>query len=355
MNASGEGVPHSGRTRAGIAGWLISWYPRAMLIVASIWFARAYSTDRPPYINLIRYAAGQERLPFQARDLMRWPMLAASHSAFLQHFTSTRALLRSPEFMVMDVVAAISLMLAGWSAVKLYKLALPAAPVPELPFAVLIVICYFDFVLGVPFSFPYDLPSTAFLGWGTYFAMRQRFFALLPIFLFGTWNRETTLFLIGVVLVVAACRSGRLSFGNLRGRDWLEAVVLLIIWGAVVAAQKHHYAGNQSEAGARISGNLRHLLDPQLWPNILSASAFLLPYVYFNRGKIAFAPVRYSMLLLPFWVLLLLSVGQILELRIYGDISVLVSVAASLILVQAIRSRGEPARAGKLATHPEFP
>lgn len=317
---------------------LAGWYPRAMLVVASVWFAQIYCTVRPPYINLTRYAQGQERLPFQARDLMRWPMLAASHSAFLQHVTASRALLRSPEFLVMEVAAAISLLLAGWSAMKLYRLALPDAPAPELPFAVLIVICYFDFVLGVPFSFPYDLPSTAFLGWGTYLAMRQRFWLLLPVFLLGTWNRETTLFLIGVVLVVAASRSGVLSLRSVRGRDWIEAMVLLVSWLAITMAQKHHYAGNPSEAGARITGNLRYLRDPQRWPNILSASAFLLPYVYFNRRKIAYAPVRNSMLLLPFWVLLLLSVGQILEVRIYGDISVLVAVAAAVILVKVIRS-----------------
>ena len=38
------------------------------------------------------------------------------------------------------------------------------------------------------------------------------------------------------------------------------------------------------------------------------------------------------MSILPVWVLLLLSVGQILELRIYGDISVFVAVCAAFLL-----------------------
>ena len=312
---------------------LVAWYPRAMLAVACVWFAQLYCTMRHPYIDLARYAAGQERMPFQGRDLMRWPLLAASHSGFLQRLTAGRSLLRSPEFLVMEVAAAVSLLLAGWAAVKLYRLAAPHAPMPELPFALLIIVCLFDFVLTVPYSFPYDLPATAFLGWGTYFAMQRRFWALLPIFLLGTWNRETTLFLIGVLLLAAASRTGRLDWRSLRAADWMQAGGLWFAWAAITLAQKHHYAANPSEAGPRIQGNLHALANPLLWPNILSASAFLLPYVYFNRRRIAFAPLRSSLLLLPFWVLLLLSVGQILELRIYGDISVLVAVAAALIFM----------------------
>ncbi len=322
---------------------LVAWYPRAMLVVACVWFAQLYCTLRAPYIDLHRYALGQERMPFQGRDLMRWPLLAASHSTFLQHLTAGRSLLRSPEFLVMEVTTAISLLLAGLAAMKLYRLAAPNAPVPELPFALLIVICLFDFVLTVPFSFPYDLPATAFLGWGLYFALQGKFWALLPIFLLGTWNRETTLFLIGVVPLAAAARRGEIRWGHLRLREVLQTLVLFVLWLAITLLQKIVYAHNPSEAGPRISGNLHYLANPMLWPNILSASAFLLPYVYFNRAKIAFAPLRQSLLLLPFWVLLLLSVGQILELRIYGDISVLIAVAAAIILRQGLLpAKGAP-------------
>ena len=312
-----------------------------MLLVACVWFARVYCTSRHPYIDLARYAAGQERMPFQGRDLMRWPLWLAGRSAYLQRITATRALLRSPEFLVMEVVAAISLLLAGWSAVKLYRLAAPKAPLPALPFALLVVICLFDFVVDVPFSFPYDLPATAFLGWGTYFVLRRRFWPLLLVFLVGTWNRETTLFLIGILLLVAATRAGRVAVAHVQTRDWIEAGVLLAGWLLITLVQKHHYAGNPSEAGSRISENLHDLLRPILWPNILSVSAFLLPYVYLHRDRIRFAPLRASLLILPFWLLLLLSVGQILESRIYGDISVLIAVAAALIFVERVRSGEE--------------
>lgn len=310
-----------------------------MLAVACIWFANLYCTARPPYINLTRYAHGTERMPFQGRDLLRWPMLGAGHSAFLQHLTAHRAILHSPEFLVMELTAAISLYLAGLAAIRIYRLAAPKAPVPELPFALLIILCLFDFVLSVPFSFPYDLPATAFIGWGCVFALQCRFWPLLPIFLLGTWNRETTLFLLGVfALALATTPEGRLRWRSLRPRDYAQLLALTLGWLAITQTQKHAYRANPTEAGPRISANLHFLANPLLWPNILSASAFLLPWVYFHRHRIAYAPLRHALLLLPFWVLLLLSVGQILELRIYGDISVPVAAAAALILAQSLQT-----------------
>ncbi len=325
-------------SRSPLGARLTAWYPRAMLAVACVWFANLYCTARPPYINLTRYAQGTERMPFQGRDLMRWPMLAASHSATLQHLTLHRAVLHSPEFLVMEVTAALSLFLAGVAAMRIYCLAAPGAPLPELPFALLIVLCLFDFVLSVPFSFPYDLPATAFIGWGSYFALQRRFWPLLPIFLVGTWNRETTLFLIGVfALTLSTTNEGRLRPRALRPRDYAQMASLAFAWLAIVLAQKHAYRLNPTEAGPRVALNLHFLANPLLWPNILSASAFLLPWVFLQRRRVPFAPLRNSLLLLPFWVLLLLSVGQILELRIYGDISVPIATAAALIFVRAAR------------------
>lgn len=307
-------------------------------MVACIWFARGYCTIRAPYIDLQRYAAGLERMPFQGRDLMRWPMLAAAHLPWLQRVTAERAVLRSPEFLVMELAAAISLFLAVRAAERLYRLAMPTAPLPLLPSALLIVVCLFDFVLDVPFSFPYDLPATAFMGWGVVYVAERRFWALLPVFLFGTWNRETTLFLIGVLLLTAAMRGPVIAMRNIRHRDWMQAGLLLLCWVAITGWQHHHYAGNVSEAGSRVSGNLHMLLNPMLWPNILSVSAFLLPYIYLNRARVRYSALHASILLLPFWLMLLLSVGQILESRIYGDISVFVAVAAALIVVEQIQS-----------------
>jgi hypothetical protein len=57
-----------------------------------------------------------------------------------------------------------------------------------------------------------------------------------------------------------------------------------------------------------------------------------MPWIYWRRNLISAPRLRACVLLLPLWVLLLLCVGQILEVRIYGDIAVFIAVCAAAIL-----------------------
>jgi hypothetical protein len=312
--------------------WLARWYPRAIVVVAAVYFAELYASRLPSYLDLSAYAEGRERMPFQARELMRYPLLWADRSATLQHLTHGRAVVNSPAQFAVEIIACISLLLAGWVAAKIYRAVSPRARAPWLPFAILIVICLFDFVLTVPYTFPYDLPALMFLGWGLYFVVREQFAWLLLTVAVGTWNRETMLFVVLVFGLSRLMRSGRLRLGSVTKKDVARFLALLAVWAAIVALLHHRYAGNPTEAGARIMGNLHALMRPLLWPNILSASAFLLPYLWLKRERVDSTVLRAAILLLPFWVLGLLSVGQILEVRIYGDISVFVAVCAALIL-----------------------
>jgi hypothetical protein len=94
----------------------------------------------------------------------------------------------------------------------------------------------------------------------------------------------------------------------------------------------HKYAANPTEAGSRIMSNLRDFTRPVLWPGILCGSAFLMPWIYWRRDLISAPRLRACVLLLPLWVLILFSVGQLLEVRIYGDIAVFIAVCAAAIL-----------------------
>src|SRR5262249_7057946 len=155
------------------------------------------------------------------------------------------------------------------------------------PFAVLIVVFFFDFYLSVPFSFPYDPLSMMFLGWGLYFVLTDKFWWLLPLFAVATWNRETTVFLILARGAVAVSRDGGWRLRAAKMRDVLEIAALCVVWVAVVLALHHKYAGNPTEAGSRITHNLRNLASPVLWPAILSGSAFLMPWIYWRRDLIS--------------------------------------------------------------------
>jgi hypothetical protein len=309
-----------------------NWYSRAMAVIASIYFVQMYAGLVPQYLNLSRYMRGQERMPFQARELMRYPLLLGSRSSLLQHLANGHKAVNTPELLTLELISCLSLLMAGWASVKIYRFVAPQGRVPYLPWAILLVVCLFDLYCFASYAFPYDLPSLMFLGWGTYFILTRRFAWLLPIFILGTINRETTLFLIFIALLVAMAQDGKIRFSAITRKDVLQLATLSLIWIALYVSLHRLYAGNPSEAGFRVKLNLHYLARPEYWPRILSASAFLLPYVYLKRSSIRSEPLRACLLALPLWVLILLAAGQILELRIYIDISVLIAVAAALIL-----------------------
>lgn len=311
---------------------LADWYSRIIVFFVAAFIAQLYTIEAPPYLDLRKYALGQERMPFQARELMRYPLLWAENSSFVQRHTMGHAGINSPERLVILLVTFVAILLSAWAARKIDRMYWPKARVPLLPFAVLIVVFLFDFYLGVPFTFPYDPLSMMFLGWGLYLVLADRFWWLLLLFAAATWNRETTVFLILARAAVALSREGRWRVRAVKLRDIVEIAVLCVVWVAITAVLHHKYAGNPTEAGARIIGNLQKLAKPVLWPGILSGSAFLMPWIYWRRDLISAPRLRACVLLLPLWVLMLLCVGQILEVRIYGDIAVFIAVCAAAIL-----------------------
>jgi hypothetical protein len=319
-------------TKEQLRNRLAACYSHIVVLLAAAFAAQQYTIEKTPYLDLRKYALGQERMPFQARELMRYPLLWAGNSSFLQRHTVGRAGMNSPERLVLMLVTFAAILLSVGAAQKIDRMYWPKARVPLLPFAVLIVLFFFDFYLGVPFSFPYDPVSMMFLGWGLYLVLADRFWWLLPLFALATWNRETTVFLILARAAVALSREGRWRLRAVKLRDVLETAALCVVWAAITLTLHHKYAANQTEAGSRIVNNLRDLAHPVLWPGILSGSAFLMPWIYWRRNLISAPRLRACVLLLPLWVLLLLCVGQILEVRIYGDIAVFIAVCAAAIL-----------------------
>lgn len=313
-----------------------------MVFFATALLAQLYTIEIPSYIDLRKYALGHEHMPFQARELMRYPLLWAGNSSFLQHHTAGRAGINSPERFVIFIVSFLSILLSIWSAQAIDRRLWPSARVPLLPFAILVVVALFNFYLSVPYSFPYDLPAMMFLGWGLYLVITERFLLLLPLFILATWNRETSLFLIFVLAAIALSREGRWSLRALRRKDILQLLTLSILWCLITAFLHHKYLANPSEAGPRVMDNLKKLAHPVLWPAILSGSAFLLPWIFLRRHLIPDPKLRACVLILPLWVLILLSVGQILEVRIYGDISVFVAVCAAAILRSEFNGTAHP-------------
>jgi hypothetical protein len=107
----------------------------------------------------------------------------------------------------------------------------------------------------------------------------------------------------------------------------------------------HLFAANTAEGSlgpGYIAGkflfNLKEILLPQQWPVLLSCSGFVLPFMFLNRRWIRDPGIYWSCaIILPLWLLGMMLVGVVLELRVFSETVALTAPAAALILFHRFR------------------
>jgi integrase len=192
---------------------LLQW---AICLLATVQFIRYYVVSTTCYLNMPRYLAGQERLPFQYRILPIFLMWPFDHSSFLlRHFSHPAlgwdaASASAPQTFSFYLVSLLSFSIAGLLVVLLYCAVHPDGVLAWLVYPIFLILVLWTYVVHIDanFSYPYDMPSLAFFAGGLLAIYTRRFLPLALVIFFGTMNRETTLFLIGIyILDAATCES----------------------------------------------------------------------------------------------------------------------------------------------------
>lgn len=342
---------------------LLKCFIGALYVCATLQFVRYYVVSTTFYLNMGKYLAGKERLPFQERILPIFLMWPINHSPFLiRHFTHPGAgfdapSASTPQTFAFYVVSLLSFSIAAFLVTRLYRAVTETGTLAALVFPTFMVLTLWTYVvhLDANFSYPYDFPSLAFFAGGLLAIYTRRFLPLVAIMVLGTMNRETTLFLVGIYIIDAASREipeqvwqqrhGRLPLRerfSLGQVSWLRAALLLAIWLAVKLPIAHHYRHNDnSENFVRLASNFGRL-KPRLWPVLLDICGYVLPVVIVFRSHLR--PRRFAnyLYILPFWVAIMFYTGVILETRIYGELCSFTAVAAVLLLEDHVarRTRG---------------
>ncbi len=320
-------------------------------ICAILQFVRYYVVSTYFYLDMPRYLAGKERLPFQERILPIFLMWPINHSAFLmRHLTHPRVGVftpsaATPQTAAFYVVSLVSFTLACVLTVWLYRTVTQSGLLGMLVLPVFMVLTLWTYVVHIDanFSYPYDMPSLAFFTGGLLAIYKRAYLPLAAIMLFGTMNRETTLFLVGIYLLDAASRQRAEATAPVSGIPfaerfawkqvpWGRAILLLALWLGVKLTIYHHFAHNDnSENFVRLWGNLGRL-RPRLWPTLLNICGYALPLVVLLRAHLR--PLRFAnyLYILPLWLALMLYTGVILEARIWGELCSYTAVAVVLLL-----------------------
>jgi hypothetical protein len=322
----------------------------AVYLLATIQFVWCYLWLTRPYVNTALYEQGRERMPFQGRSLMMLPMRWAHESAALHWMTGPFAGSRfwfpkpvAPEVMVQAVIDVACLLLTGYFVTKIYQASSRQRLLTPMVYPLLLVVCGATYVMHTVqnFRFIYDLPSLMFFAAAMYLMyFRWDWIYFAGLFVLATMNRETTLLLLPLYMLNGAVERGRLRWQLLfRMRTMAVVVPLMVVWIAWQVAMRHVFAQNVSEFYPRIDWNVKSMLAPQAWPQLLSACGYLLLFVVVARRQIRDVRLRAWMWLVPVWFVFMFVYGILIETRVFGELIPFVVCATTLIVEEMLVAR----------------
>jgi hypothetical protein len=305
------------------------------IVFAAAQFARSYITLTSSHLDLALYAAGKERMPFQGRMLMMYPLRWAEHNQFLVRMTNWRAgALRSPSMLVLTLTAFVCVALTCWLVTRFYLKVSQRRGLVWMPAALLLVICAVQYILHVQGGmYPYDMVSLLLFNVSMYLIYTERSWWMVLLFPVITLNREISLFLI---LLLALDRYAVEDWrGWLRVRFLAQCAVMSAVWLAIHIYVQHRFAGNPLERGGHMHKNLIDVINPQFWPQLACIGAFLIPFLFLYRRRIVSERVRmYLWVILP-WAVCMFFYGEWIETRVFGELSGLIALAAVLELEES--------------------
>ena len=303
-------------------------------------------------------------MPFQGRCLMMLPMRLAHGNTALRlldrmfahsHFWFPKS--GQPEVLMQVVIGVGCLVVTGVLTTRIYEASSRRHLLTYLVYPLVLAVWATTYVLHTVqnFRFLYDLPSLAFFTGAMYLIYFRRHWAwFVALFLVATTNRETTLLLLPLYAIDRAIIGGRVRWRRLFQQRTLAVVLpLLAAWIAWELFIRHHFAHNRSEFYPRLNWNVKSLVAPQAWPQMLSACGYLLPFVVLMRRRIPDPRLRAWLWLIPLWLVFMFSYGILVETRVFGELIPLVVWASALIgeeLIVAKMAVGLRSRDGGLRT-----
>lgn len=326
------------------------WLLLAIYFFATVQFVWCYLWLTRPYVNTLLYEYGRERMPFQGRCLMMLPMRLAHRSAALHALGDPLSIWRfwfprpvQPEVLTQGFIYIVCLLTVGILTTRIYQASSSYRLLTPVIYPLVLIVCGVTYLMHTVqnFRFIYDLPSLAFFSVAMYLIYFRRHWSLfVGTFLIATLNRETTLLLIPLYLIDSAVVGDTLQWKRiLRPRTIAVVLPLLLFWGAWEVAVRHIFGHNRSEFYPRLDWNVKSLLAPLAWPQLISACGYLLPFLFLMRRRIPDARLRKWLWLFPIWILFMFVYGILVETRVFGELIPLVVCSAALLSEQLLVSR----------------
>ncbi|MFB3067806.1 MAG: hypothetical protein ACE1ZI_00925 [Acidobacteriota bacterium] len=292
-----------------------TWVFLLINLVAAYFFTQlrlelGHENPRASYVVLTDFTGF---LPFQARVLI--PALIRLTGSLLGGQIAPMQLARIIDYFAM-VLAVLGLRryLRAW--LSPYSCSLGA-----LLLYLLLLFHYFFTPPGQRILYPYDLPALAFITWGLVFGRERNWKFYYPLFFFACLNRETA------CLLTLGHTAASLTRRKIPGW-WPHFTAQLLIWCGCWVGLRYLFLGNPGVIFEdHFDMNILRLSHSPSW--VLLASSFgyqwALILVFWRRIP---AYLKKQLITVPFLLSLMVFVGNINELRIYGELIPFVATAA---------------------------
>lgn len=298
-------------------------------LVASWYFVnlRYRLNQEFPLATLQSFLDGTAYKPFQFRMLVPW--MVGGLSSFIPADPKTL-------YQWIDVAAVLGLFYAFRYHLKSH---FQGAAANVLPFLVFYSLPW-NYLLprDLPLILPYDLAAVALFTLGLALLQRRRWTWYYLVFAVATLNRETILFL---TLIFAIVEYQRLP----RGAYALHLAAQLGLWLGIKLVMGSVYAANPGSSfefyhvGTQIphwQSNLKVLTSPPHLIPVLSSFGFAWLVVAAGWKRLRDSFTRKSLWAIPPFLLMVFVVGNLNEIRVYGELTPIVLTAAILILADLL-------------------
>ena len=261
----------------------------ALLLLACIHCARSVFLVNISLLDLPGYEQGTERMPFQGRVALM-PVLRWAHGSHaMQHAAAffDRSLRNtphmqnppepySPEKLAVMLIAVLSTVTMTFAAVWYGRRRL--GDLWWLPGVIVLATLYTTCAARyeMEFWYPYDFLHFALFGLACLCLLESNLLLFILFFLLDVPVRETSIFLVPVLLA--------LGYGRKRFKQSLTlAAAMLLVWTPVHWLINRRFSGNASETSLHWLSMGRAIANPLHWPQIASAFAFLAIPLFLGR------------------------------------------------------------------------
>ncbi len=275
-------------------------------------------TVEDEYAGYEALARGTARTPMQYRVLVPGLVQRLSSLPLLSTMSRMRLYKWFDHLSVFLLIVAFRQYLRRWFSSGVLASLLSFAMPLVLPIA---------YIIAHRVRYPYDMPAIAFFAAGLICIKEKwwwRYYLLFPL---ATLNRETSCFLTITYALV--------SLGKTKNRVVvLHCAAQLTIWLSIKCMLSAVYSDNIGPGlfENKLISNIHYLLTPRQWPFFFSILSYLwIPVLLFHRRIADEYVYRTLWMTVPF-VVGMMIVGVISEMRIYGELYPIWLLAALLIL-----------------------